>query len=120
MAYKVVSVDEFLANVQSRPVEPFTVNGMTLEIRPLSMEERRQITRQATNKGEVDGIKATNLTVIYGVENPRLDRSHLIALNEAHGGIVDAIARRIAEISGIRTDDMVSTDAAAVDDAEGN
>lgn len=106
MAFRVISVDDFVEAIQERETEIFHVSELgpdaAVELRPLSIADRRQIEKRSKHKGgDVDAHTGELWCVVLGMVSPKLDVSHVRALENANAAAIDKIAGRIMEISGL-------------------
>lgn len=104
---KEMSADEFLSRSAPK-TETMSVPevGGDIVIRAITLEEREKITSGAKvlSSGVIDDSAFLALTLIHGMVTPRLEPKHIAGLKVSCWGVVDKIARRIWEISGVKYD----------------
>lgn len=75
------------------------IEGLQISIRSLTVLELQEIAKHST-----DEFEATLLTVVYGLVEPKLDKSDLAGLKQAKPGLIMKIAKEISELSGLTED----------------
>ncbi len=103
---KYLSKADFLAGITCKPVD-FEVEGLgTIRVRGLSTLESDQIGKAA--KGENIGLMVR--TAHAGLVEPKLDESDVDALWQGAPGIINKIAEKVMQLSGITEDKPAAED----------
>jgi len=88
---------DFLAGICGDNVEFSIPNVGNVMLRSLTVKELKTI----ANDYKTDDIGAATATLLYGMVEPKLDKSDLEALESAIPGIIMNISKRISELSGL-------------------
>lgn len=91
---------DFLNAICGKPVS-VTIDGLDLQIRSLTVLETEQIHKEAST----NEIEAALLTVVYGLVEPKLDKTDLVALKNGKPGLVMQIAKEVSRLSGLTSDE---------------
>ncbi len=81
--------------------------GTTIRIRGFTLSQRHRVFDMATKDGMINGLRATILTFIEGVVDPRFSMSDYDALRDKSAA-VERVAMRILALSGVGKDALES------------
>ena len=98
---------DFLNAICAKP-ESFEIEGMTVQIKGLSVDEVRRVQEISAE----DNYKATLLTIMFGLVEPKLTQDDLEALGAATPKTLFPLAERIGELSGMNDDNPDDPNAA--------
>lgn len=100
MAKAISSAVDFLAALTGEP-QPFEVEGITVELRPLTFVESQKLVTEYKDDSTEMAFHALKL----GIVSPKLDEAQIEQLRQARPGPLLKIAKRVFEISGMGQDD---------------
>lgn len=102
---KTISAEDFINRVKPR-TEQFDVPelGGVILLRGISLKERDAITSGARDfqTDKIDNASFAALTLLHGVVEPKLQANVVNQLKEANVGLIERIAKRIWELSGVK------------------
>lgn len=96
MAKAISSAVDFLAAIAQK-TEPFTVEGVTVELRSLEWQEVQQITGRHPN----DNMEQMFQFALKGLAAPKIEEEQL---RKARAVFVNSIGTRVAQMSGTQQD----------------
>lgn len=92
-----LSADDFLTGIAGTTVD-FEIDGLgTIQIRSLSVMDVKRISAEANGDPMVMGLKMAQA----GIVTPALTPEQAERLQDSNPGVVAAISKRIAELSGM-------------------
>lgn len=95
-----LSKTDFLSGICGDSVEFEIENVGTVMLRSLTVKELRSL----ANDYKDDEIGAATATLLYGLVEPKLEKSDMATLENAVPGIIMKISKRISELSGLENE----------------
>lgn len=95
-----LSKTDFLSGICGDSVEFEIENVGSVMLRSLTVKELRTI----ANEYKSDEIGAATATLLYGLVEPKLEKSDMTQLENAIPGIIMKISKRISELSGLENE----------------
>ena len=99
---------EQLLNIDDRKSEIFFVDEWNdeIKVRAISANQRRMILKESSVNGEFDMVKFQTMVVFYGTIEPKLEKADFDLLAEKNAFVIEKIATKIANLSGIEEDSV--------------
>ena len=102
MGGKLLSIDDILKcpDLEERTVDVPEWGGQ-VKVKGFSKATQQQMRKEATYDGEIDSDRLEMFMFIYGVIEPKCDKSHYEQLREKSAGAIDKIVKEIMSVSGM-------------------